>query len=1106
LSQTAVALSDRQLLLRFTVERDEAVFAELVGRHGALVLNVCRRTLRREQDAEDAFQAAFLVLAKRAATIRKGESVASWLYGVAWRCAGRLRRDLALRRRHEQATAPSPVAEPGDPSWREVQEALHEELARLPEKYRAPLVLCYVEGRTQCEAARQLGWGEQVLRGRVDRGRERLRQRLVRRGITLSAALLAGVVLPSAPLSASLIKATLPLITNGAGAQVAAVAGAVCRSLFVARLRVAALVVFTVVAVSAVGFQLAVVGNPSSAVSEQADQTPKPQPVEATAKKGKSRTDCYGDPLPDDAIARLGTQRFWCGDTGIQIAYSREGSKILVANWGSAIVLDATTGKQLRQIRPAGNAGVNSISLSPDGKLLALGTDSHEADKLSSIQIFDMETGQLLRQCKDAGRQQYLGVRFSPDGKLLASYSYPSKTVYLWDPATAEEVRRWKVECETSTCFAFSWDSKTLLVGDRSTIHFWNIATGTETRLIEGHPGVVYRLALSKDGKLLASRGLKREVQVGEHERDNKLCVWDTATSRKLHQIEVLAESTRQAKRVPDMASAITYHDLSPDGKSLVTASGDGILRVWDPVSGKELRRWDTAGWAGAFAFAPDGKTLASLGSDHTVRLWDPATGKEQREHPGHRSGFLFFALSPDGRTLASGYYDRDVRLWDLASGREQRRILAADDELEALQFSADGRMLTTIGDCNSSRHWDVVTGKEIGHIIAPIEGRCRHHAVSPDGKIWASQCSDSEGMKTSIVLWNAATGAKLHELISDQSWIGALGFSPDGRKVYSWTGAKKVYIWDVATGKLLRDFPAGTRQSYKGMFSGDGKWFACRSEKEGLLLYELASGHEVRRFKIQGMNFVDRPGLAFSPDGRTLAVGDTEGAVHVVELASGQLRHTLSGGHQAGIMALIYSVDSERLISGSEDTTALVWDLIGRQSSKREPFQQADLAGCWTDLVGDDAAPAYRAIRKLIASPNEAVAYLRKRLVPVPAPDAKRQGKLIADLDSDTFAVRDTAMKELTKLGELAAPALREALSKSPSPESRRRIQQLLAKLETIGSSGEPLRQTRAVEVLEHMNTPEARQLLQRLANGTLEAHLTREARVALERRHSLR
>src|SRR5262249_48231945 len=181
LSRPATGLTDRQLLERFTTRDDEVAFAELVAPHGPLVLGVCRCTLRSESDAEDAFQASFLVLARKAASIRKTDSVASWLYGVAWRCAARLRCQLAERRRHEKvaarsgngATAP-PLQDASDPSWREVQDALHEELARLPKKYLAPLVLCYLEGRTRCEAARQLGWGEDVLRGRLERGRHPL--------------------------------------------------------------------------------------------------------------------------------------------------------------------------------------------------------------------------------------------------------------------------------------------------------------------------------------------------------------------------------------------------------------------------------------------------------------------------------------------------------------------------------------------------------------------------------------------------------------------------------------------------------------------------------------------------------------------------------------------------------------------------------------------------------------------------------------------------------------------------------------------------------------------------------------------------------------------
>src|SRR5262249_49891374 len=150
----------------------------------------------------------------------------------------------------------------------------------------------------------------------------------------------------------------------------------------------------------------------------------------------------------------------------------------------------------------------------------------------------------------------------------------------------------------------------------------------------------------------------------------------------------------------------------------------------------------------------------------------------------------------------------------------------------------------------------------------------------------------------------------------------------------------------------------------------------------------------------------------------------------------------------------------------------------------------------CWTDLGSDDAAQAFRALGRLIASPAEAVALLRKHLQPIAAPDAKRLEKLITDLDSDTFTIRDAAMKELTASVELAEPALRAALDKAPSPEARRRLEQLLAKLDGLSAKGEPLRTSRAIEALERMDTPEARQLLDKLAAGAPGAWQTREAK----------
>ena len=196
---TAVPASDRELLERFLRGGDETAFAGLVRRHGPMVQAVCRRVLHNAHDAEDACQAAFLVLGRKAASIRNRESVAAWLHGVAFRVAVRLRRDVHRRRAHEEPAAD--VAAPdrsGELTWQEVRAALDEELNALPERYRAPLVLCYLEGRTRDEAARQLGWSLNSLRGRLERARAQLRARLLRRGLGLSAAWLTAALTPAA--------------------------------------------------------------------------------------------------------------------------------------------------------------------------------------------------------------------------------------------------------------------------------------------------------------------------------------------------------------------------------------------------------------------------------------------------------------------------------------------------------------------------------------------------------------------------------------------------------------------------------------------------------------------------------------------------------------------------------------------------------------------------------------------------------------------------------------------------------------------------------------------------------------------------------------------
>jgi RNA polymerase sigma factor (sigma-70 family) len=209
--------SDRQLLERF-VAGEESAFAALVQRHGALVLGVCRRVLQNGHDAEDAFQATFLVLAKKAASVGWKDSIGNWLHAVAYRIAMKTRAgEIRRRMREQKAAAENPKEKSTDINWSDLRRVLDEELARLPARYRAPLLLCYLEGKTRDEAAQELGWSAGSVKGRLERGREILRARLARRGLALSAVLCASL-LPESAASAA-IPATLAATTVQAGMQ-----------------------------------------------------------------------------------------------------------------------------------------------------------------------------------------------------------------------------------------------------------------------------------------------------------------------------------------------------------------------------------------------------------------------------------------------------------------------------------------------------------------------------------------------------------------------------------------------------------------------------------------------------------------------------------------------------------------------------------------------------------------------------------------------------------------------------------------------------------------------------------------------------------------------
>jgi RNA polymerase sigma factor (sigma-70 family) len=282
--------TDPELLRRFLGGRDEAAFAALLLRHGPMVLDVCRGVLGHDADAEDAFQATFLLLACKAASIRKAASLASWLHGVAYRTALRARADSARRRRHEtHVPERTTTTDPDELAWREVRQAVHEELVRLPERYRAALVLCYLEGKTQDEAAAQLGLAKGTLKGHLERGRARLRARLVRRGLGPGAAL-ALAAWPAATRAASLppplLAATVQAVAaGGVTASVASLTQGVLNTMFRTKLKV--------IAALLVGFGLLGGGAAALTGLVSADQPAAPQhgdPAKPDADQAKAAT------------------------------------------------------------------------------------------------------------------------------------------------------------------------------------------------------------------------------------------------------------------------------------------------------------------------------------------------------------------------------------------------------------------------------------------------------------------------------------------------------------------------------------------------------------------------------------------------------------------------------------------------------------------------------------------------------------------------------------------------------------------------------------------------------------------------------------------------
>jgi hypothetical protein len=452
--------------------------------------------------------------------------------------------------------------------------------------------------------------------------------------------------------------------------------------------------------------------------------------------------------------------------------------------------------------------------------------------------------------------------------------------------------------------------------------------------------------------------------------------------------------------------------------------------------------------------------------------------------------------------------------------------------------FAAEGRWAYAVGNtvtlhgAGGPKTWRV--GAEEW---PPLEAL----ALSPDGTRLATRSFDDP----TVTLWDAE-GKPRYTLgaVGDGPTGGGTGvaetagvvtpelvFSPDGRRLAGAGPRRQLCLWDVASSTLLWELPLQAGQAVERFaFSPGGHCLATVQADRTVTVYETVSGGQRTRLGkadpnnrrvylaadyygrsrlVQATRRTMPVALAFSPDGRYLAVAKDTPAIHLWDVLAGREVGQLRG-HEGGVASLLFAPDGRHLFSGSTDTTALAWDLtrltrgtdlqsVLPQPAPASRLEPGTLGALWTDLAGKDAVQAFDTLRRLSTSPDQAVAMLRERLRPATPVEPQRLVQLLADLDSDRFERRRQAESQLRALGERAEPALRRALAEEPPLGLRQRLERLLH--QRFVPAAEDLRELRAVELLELIGSPDARLLLQALAGGGRSAPVTREARSALRR-----
>jgi WD40 repeat protein len=827
-----------------------------------------------------------------------------------------------------------------------------------------------------------------------------------------------------------------------------------------------------------------------------------------------AHADHQGSPLPTGAVARMPASQIHAGEWVLAATLSADGKTMVLAVGlekigvrvleagtgrllrsfsvpleypplrtlspdGSCLALqsedgqlhlwDVTTGKQLHRLAPA-EGRISSVVFSADGKTVAGIVTKSELDP--KIYIWDVATGQA--RGRFASLQNWrIGIALSADGKLLASWGQEvrrgerarnqerRRTLQLWGVASGKELRRILVRGAPVEAACFTSDSRTVATSDgNGEIQLWQVATGELIHSFTGAEdiGPVFRFA--PDGKQLAAVAANGEIYC-----------WSAATGKGLGRYRLPAGDVYSLV----FLSTGTMRAL---GGEPWPARG---LWLWDPPSDSGGGTVLTGGHQGpvlAAAFMASGN-LATLGGDGKVCIWEKRTGKLLRQNPiSQVSLHDAYAFSPDGRYLALADGRGRFCLFAAATGEKVREFTSRLLPHERLTFSADSSLLA-VRDSNQVTIYEVETGTQRSRFPIPSDPvYSTPVAFSPEGNIFLCTGPDhnrlirTHEVVSGLHFYEAKTGKELHalEVVTNMSST-YLAASPNGRPL-ALVSVLQGSFYDVTAWKRLRQFDAGHAGLCRPVFAPDGRTLAIAS-------WQRERGEPSRQPK-QG-----------------------ESKVRVLEVATGKPRHTLDIGPRGPeVYCLAFSADARWLATGLEDGSVLVWDLAGPPASGLQP-SAAELDKLWADLAVEDPGAGLRAIQRLRGAPADAVALLRRKLPPavIPGGDAKEIARLLALLDDDDFHTREQASSDLRRLGEKARPALTRTLGGKPSAEVRRRLEQILENLGGPEPPGAMVRPLRALEVLEHLGTLEARRLIEELTGGSPDAQLTQEAKAVLGR-----